>query len=550
MIIATDLDFITAYINSLDEILQKTDKRNKLSNAQREWLQTVLMGILITNSVSWAKIERHTLGTYSTSALCWMFCHTKILWNMLLYASVAHILKTYNITSGVLVLDDTDRSRSRGTKSIAYVHKMKDKKTGGFFNGQSIVQLLLVTDTFSIPVGFQFYQPDPAIAAYKKALTKYKNDTKIDGTYSRKLLTKTEFDQLLVKGFDANDYVAYETDTHKVMIYDVANQKHKQISLKKAKRDIHFDKTQNILIISHNKMKQLFINYMGYVNTSKKPQEPRPSAQYPTKLEIAAELVKQFTEEFPELTIKATVMDAGYSKRATVADIIAATKQLQVVTQIKNTQLVTIDGKEIAVKAAFDHTQDITTTVMLRGTATIVTYCNMKAVVNSHNSKYTIIALKYANETEYRYLIANDCTWRDVDIIRVYALRWLVEVFFEDWKANGGWNALAMQRGDDGSLRVVILSLLIDHMIILHPDQQALLKNNSPAATVGSMRQKIIIESLLSFIKIIAHSDNPKAEFDKNSKKILKVFKLMPSKKHMRSTNFNEFQAEDQKYAA
>lgn len=548
--IATDLNFITDYTKSLNQVLQKSGNNNKLSNAQMEWLQTVLMGILVTNTISWAKIGRHSLDSYSTSALCWMFCHAKILWNVLLHASVAHILDTYNITTGVLVLDDTDKSRSRNTKSIAGVHKMKDKKTGGFFNGQSIVQLLFVTDTFSIPVGFQFYQPDPAMDVYKKALTQYKNVSKIVGVYTRKLLTQTEFDQLLITGFNVNDYAAYETDDHKVMIYDVANKKYKQISLKKARCEIQYDKTQKILIISHNKMKQLFTNYMGHIDTAKKPQEPQKSVQYPTKLEIVADLVEQFTEAFPELTIKATVMDSGYSKRITITDIVAATKRLQVVTQIKNTQLVTIDDEEIAVKDAFDHTKDITTTVMLRGNETTITYCSVKAVVNSHNSKYTIIALKYTNETEYRYLIANDCTWRDIDVIRVYALRWLVEVFFEDWKSNGGWDTLAMQRGDDGSLRAVILSLLIDHIIILHPDQQALLKNKRPAATVGSMRQKIIIDSLLSFIKIIAYSDNPRAEFDKYSKKIIESFKLIPSRKHMRNIDFNEFRSEDEKIAA
>jgi hypothetical protein len=42
-------------------------------------------------------------------------------------------------------------------------------------------------------------------------------------------------------------------------------------------------------------------------------------------------------------------------------------------------------------------------------------------------------------------------SWRTEDIIRAYTLRWLVEVFFQDWKANAGWVALTKLTGDKGS---------------------------------------------------------------------------------------------------
>ena len=54
------------------------------------------------------------------------------------------------------------------TQRIAYTHKQKDKKTGGYVMGQSIVLLLLVTLKITLPVGFSFYQPDPAIKAWVK----------------------------------------------------------------------------------------------------------------------------------------------------------------------------------------------------------------------------------------------------------------------------------------------------------------------------------------------------------------------------------------------
>ncbi len=44
------------------------------------------------------------------------------------------------------------------------------------------------------------------------------------------------------------------------------------------------------------------------------------------------------------------------------------------------------------------------------------------------------------------------------DIIKAYVLRWLEEVFIQDWKSYEGWNQLAKQRGIEGSDRGVILS--------------------------------------------------------------------------------------------
>ena len=41
------------------------------------------------------------------------------------------------------------------------MHKWKDKASGGFVRGQSVVFLRLVSATVTLPVGFAFYEPDP-----------------------------------------------------------------------------------------------------------------------------------------------------------------------------------------------------------------------------------------------------------------------------------------------------------------------------------------------------------------------------------------------------
>lgn len=83
-------------------------------------------------------------------------------------------------------------------------------------------------------------------------------------------------------------------------------------------------------------------------------------------------------------------------------------------------------------------------------------------------------------------MAATDVSWHHDDIARLHTLRWLIEVFFEDWKRHEGWCNRALQQGIEGSERGVILSVLCDHMLLLHPEQSARLEHKQPRA--GSQR--------------------------------------------------------------
>jgi hypothetical protein len=87
---------------------------------------------------------------------------------LLLHVSILLILNKYNITEGELVGDDSDRQRAKVTQRIFATSKIFDKQTGGWFHGQTVVLLFLVTAKVSLPVGFRFDQPDPAVTAWKK----------------------------------------------------------------------------------------------------------------------------------------------------------------------------------------------------------------------------------------------------------------------------------------------------------------------------------------------------------------------------------------------
>jgi len=132
------------------------------------------MAILATKSVCWAKFDRVSLGRYSKSALCWFFYHSSIPWEKLLQYSVEMVISLYGIKQGSLVIDDSDNNRSKNTKNIWHVHKLKDKASGGYIMGQGLVFMVLVSPTITIPVGVEFYMPDPEYTAWKKKNDKLK----------------------------------------------------------------------------------------------------------------------------------------------------------------------------------------------------------------------------------------------------------------------------------------------------------------------------------------------------------------------------------------
>ena len=79
----------------------------------------------------------------------------------------------------------------------------------------------------------------------------------------------------------------------------------------------------------------------------------------------------------------------------------------------------------------------------------------------------------------------------------------------QDWKSYEGWSQLTKQPGEEGARHSVILSLLVDHSLFVHPDQQHQLKNNLPAYTVGSLRAHVQVECLVEVIDDLVSSDNP-----------------------------------------
>src|SRR5256712_11993740 len=166
MIIGKPAPFVRTFIDAVDQAIRQDHPDSGLSAMQRSWLAFCVTATLVTHSICWARCERASLGAYSLAALSWMFRPSTIPWDRLLVASVRVILRHHGITSGSLVIDDTDNARSKAAKKLAYLSKLRDKASGGYLWGHSLVFLFLVTPKISLPVGFVFYQPDPELSAW------------------------------------------------------------------------------------------------------------------------------------------------------------------------------------------------------------------------------------------------------------------------------------------------------------------------------------------------------------------------------------------------
>ena len=129
------LPFIKAYMQQLPTGIKSHWPEKTLSRIQQCWLSFCIMAIIVTNSACWARFQRASVGQYSIGALGWMFRKSRIPWNLLLLMSVNVILRRYGITEGNIGVDDTDKRRSKSTKKIFQVHKIKDKPSGGYIMG-------------------------------------------------------------------------------------------------------------------------------------------------------------------------------------------------------------------------------------------------------------------------------------------------------------------------------------------------------------------------------------------------------------------------------
>lgn len=270
------------------------------------------------------------------------------------------------------------------------------------------------------------------------------------------------------------------------------------------------------------------------IPAKQRPPKPSRNEKYPTKQELALSLLEQFRQDHPDVKIRCIIADALYGTQSFVDKASGIYGGIQVISQLKLDQNVLFRKKKMTVEQFFQRYPGIPQKIAIRGDKQVSAIIGSARLhVCAHGKKRFVIALKYEGEDQYRYLVASDMSWRTIDIVQASTQRWLVEVFHEDWKQNEGWGKLTKQQGEEGSSQSLILSLLTDHCLLLHPEQLARVENNLPACTVGSLRARVKVEALLDFIRELVSSEDSNERLTQFGEKIKEIFSLEPSKKHM-----------------
>jgi hypothetical protein len=134
------------------------------------------------------------------------------------------------------------------------------------------------------------------------------------------------------------------------------------------------------------------------------------------------------------------VGDALYGTDSFVTEASEIFGGIQVVSKLKKNQKIRFRGKELSVQEYFEKYSCTAQKIKIRGGEEVDCMIGSTRLhVPSHGKKRFVIAIKYENDKEYRYLFGTDLSWRTLDIAQAYTLRWLVEVFFQDWKSYEGW---------------------------------------------------------------------------------------------------------------
>jgi hypothetical protein len=447
MFIGKTVPFVRTFVDELDRALKHMEADASLTRIQQEWIGFCLVAIIVTHSVCGKRFERASLGRRSARSVSWMFRQTNSFWRWRWQASVRVVLTKYGITAGVLVVDDSEKKRAKQTTRIYKAPKVKDKKSGGFINGQSVGLLLLVTPTITIPVGVEFYRPDPKRTAWNQ---------------------------------------------------------------------------------EENRLKQ------RGVPRKQRPAKPEKNSTYPPIPEIALRLLKAVHTACPELVIHGVVADNLYGTPVFLDQACAIFGGVQVIRKLRKNQPGRFQGKTMPVTTFFTRYPGVKQTIRIRGGDEVtVGGRSARIQVCAHGTKRFVIALKYEGEDEYRYLGASDMSWRHLDIVQAHTLRWLVEVFFQDWKTYEGWGQLTKQPDEAGSRRSVILSLVGDHGLLLHPDQLARIKDNLPACPVGSLGDSVKVASSMQFFEDILLSETPHEQLALMAQRAKEVFTLNASSKHL-----------------
>ena len=217
---------------------------------------------------------------------------------------------------------------------------------------------------------------------------------------------------------------------------------------------------------------------------------------------------------------------------------IAANKyfETQYISKANPDQKVMSRGKEHSLSSFFERFKSQSKTIELRSGKLNVEYKAARVFVKRYQRKVLVVAIRYDANSPWQYLFGTDISWTAKSIIQAYSLRWLVEVFFEDWKQYDGWGEGALQRSNEGAVRGVFLSLLTDLFLLYHQRTNPSLQRPGRIElySAGTVVRHLQAEAIREAIEAVLEDDNPRHRLKSMYKSLIAVAEKRVSLKHGR----------------
>lgn len=264
-------------------------------------------------------------------------------------------------------------------------------------------------------------------------------------------------------------------------------------------------------------------------------------SKYRTKVDLAciglfivARMIKRLQSELGiQLKIKCASGDNGYAS-AKIQTAVSKLFGCQYVSKANPNQNVFSRGTELSLEKFFTRISLISKTIVIRGREIAVEFKPARVFVSSYNRKVFVVAIRYSGEKSWQYLFGTDLTWTAESIIKAYGLRWLIEVFFEDWKQCDGWGVGALQRSVDGAVRGLFLSLLVDLFLLYYQCTNSSLREHGRVElySAGTVIRHLQAEAIYESIEGILEHENPREKLRQIREQLIVVSDRRVSLKH------------------
>jgi hypothetical protein len=160
----------------------------------------------------------------------------------------------------------------------------------------------------------------------------------------------------------------------------------------------------------------------------------------------------------PDVRIHAVRADALYGTATFGKGAAALLRGVQVLSPICSNQNLRVGKRDPHVADYLATPPRTPDSSRIRGGAEVVAMVgSARLYVCAHTTTRFLVALPYEAEETSRYLSASDLSWRTLAIVQGHTMRWLGEVFLQDWKSSDGWRPLTTPPGDAGARHSVLL---------------------------------------------------------------------------------------------